>query len=207
MAKEYHIGSDSLLWSDFIKGNEDAFKVIYCKHVQSLFRFGCHITNDEALVKDCIHDVFIDLSKYRSGLGKTNNIKLYLLKSLKRKIIKSLDKRGIFGMTDPEKFPFYYCNSVEDDFVEDESERQRYQQLEKAMASLSERQKEAIYLKFVSNLSYDELSKVMKLNNQSARNLVFRGLEKLRESLPKNLFLFLMNCETVQLHVVMKTYF
>lgn len=192
MGKEYLINSDTLLWNEFIKGNDDAFRLIYSNHVQSLFRFGSHFTNDEELVKDCIHDVFVDLSKYRSVLGATNNIKLYLFKSLKRKIIKSLDKRGIFGIVDSEKLPFYYCISLEDELVEDEFERLRYQQLSKAMDTLSPRQKEAIYLKFVSDLSYEELSKVMKLNYQSARNLVFRGLEKLRDRFPKNMLLFFL---------------
>ena len=186
MVKEYKINSDTLLWNDFIKGNEDAFRLIYNSHVQSLFKYGCNFTHDEALVKDCIHDVFIDLSKYRSDLGTTNNIKLYLFKSLKRKIIKSLGKGEILGIMDPEKLFFHYTVSCEDEMVENEFEQQRYVLLDKAMSTLSPRQKEAIYLKFVTDLSYDELSKVMQLNYQSARNLVFRGLEKLRESYPKS---------------------
>ena len=190
MEKEYQINTDTLLWNDFIKGNEDAFRLIYNSYVQSLFKYGCNFTQDEALVKDCIHDIFVDLSKYRSGLGSTNNIKLYLFKSLKRKIIRSLSKSGIFGTLDTEKLPFHYTISVEDEMIDNEFELQRYQQLDKAMLTLSPRQKEAIYLKFVSDLSYEELSKVMKLNYQSARNLVFRGLEKLRESYPISLFLF-----------------
>jgi len=84
MGREYQINSDTLLWNDFKEGNEDAFRLIYNSHVRSLFKYGCNFTHDEALVKDCIHDVFIDLSKYRSGLSATNNIKLYLYKSLKR---------------------------------------------------------------------------------------------------------------------------
>jgi len=182
MADEYLINSDTLLWNDFVKGNQDAFRVIYTSHVQSLFRFGCHFTTDEALVKDCLHDVFTELTKYRSGLGGTNNIKLYLFKSLKRQIIKSLNKKQIFGTLDKEKLPFYYAISAEDELIELESEQERYRLLANAMEKLSPRQREAIYLKFVSDLSYEELSQVMHLNYQSARNLVFRGLEKLRGS-------------------------
>ena len=192
MGRDYQINSDTLLWNDFKKGNEDAFRLIYNSHVRSLFRFGCNFTQNEALVKDCIHDVFIDLSKYRSGLSATNNIKLYLYKSLKRKIIYSINKNGIFGTIDPEKLPFHYSISVEDELIDNEFEQQRYQLLDKAMLTLSPREKEAIFLKFVSDLSYEELSKVMKLKYQSARNLVFKGLEKLRESYPKSLFLFFL---------------
>jgi len=155
MGKEYLINSDTLLWNDFIQGNQDAFRIIYNNYVQLLFKFGCHFTPDEALVKDCIHDIFIDLAKYRSGLGTTNNIKLYLFKSLKRKIIKSLDKAVLTGSIDTEQLPFYYNISSEDEFLDTTLEQMRYQQLDKAIGTLSPRQKEAIYLKFVSDLSYE----------------------------------------------------
>ena len=108
MGKEYQINSDTFLWNDFVNGNQDAFRIIYNNHVQSLFRYGCHFTYDEALVKDCIHDVFIELAKYRAGLGNTNNIKLYLFKSLKRKIIKSMNTGGIFSTLDSQQIPFHY---------------------------------------------------------------------------------------------------
>jgi len=189
MGKEYQINSDTLLWNDFIKGNEDAFRIIYNNHVHSLFRFGCHFTINEALVKDCIHDVFIDLAKYRSGLGTTNNIQLYLFKSIKRKIIRAQRKSGLFDPIDMEKLPFYQTLSSEELSVESETDRLVYLKLDKALSDLSPRQKEAIYLKFNSGLSYEELSQVMQLNYQSARNLVFRGIEKLRESFPKNMLL------------------
>lgn len=192
MGKEYQINSDTILWNQFINGNQEAFRVIYNNHVQSLFRFGCHFTSDEELVKDCIHDIFIELTKNRSGLGTTNNIKLYLLKSLKRKIIRSQSKTGLFGTIDMDKIPFLFSMSSEDELVETESEQMVYLQLNKALSDLSPRQKEAIYLKFISDLSYEELSKVMQVNYQSARNLVFRGLEKLRESFPKSLLLFFL---------------
>ena len=188
MRKEYQVNSDTNLWNDFIKGDEDAFRLIYNNHVQTLFNFGCNFTHDKELVKDCIHDVFIDLSKYRSKLGHTDNIKLYLFKSLKREIVRSLNKGKLFGTIDNENIPFNYPGLTDDKPTEDESE-ERHQHLETALATLTSRQKEAIFLKYVSGLSYEELSGVMKLNYQSARNLVFRGLEKLRENYPKKLLL------------------
>ncbi len=200
MGRAYQTNSDTLLWNDFIKGSNDAYRHIYSSYVQSLFKYGCHFTHDEALVKDCIQDVFVDLSKYKTSLGSTNNIKLYLFKSLKRKIIKSLSKGDIYSIIDTENIPFLYTVSSEDEMVENEQDQQSYLQLDKAMATLSPRQKEAIYLRFVSNLSYEEISKVMQMNYQSARNLVFRGIEKLRQSYPKNLILFFLFSNRLKLY-------
>ena len=181
--------SDSLLWKDFKKGNHEAFHAVYKNHVQTLYKYGCNFTQDKALVKDCIHDVFIDLVKYRSALGATNNIKLYLFKSLKRKIVKSLYKRKRFKALEKEDIAFRYDASAEDEIVEDISTQTRSKKLIAAMVFLSPRQREAIYLKFVSNLSYEEISILLEINYQSARNLIFRGVEKLRAALPKEIIL------------------
>ncbi len=81
-----------LLWDDFVAGNDVAYKTIYNTHLQSLYKFGLHFTRNEDLIQDCVHDLFIDLHRYRSRLKKTNNIKLYLFISLKRKIIRALGK-------------------------------------------------------------------------------------------------------------------
>ena len=193
MSKDFKINTDSLLWNDFKKGNREAFHDIYKNHVKILYKYGCNFTQDEALVKDCIHDVFIDLVKYNSALGSTNNIKLYLFKSLKRKIIRSLYKSNRFKSIDKEDFAFRYEPSAEDEMVEDMSTQTRSRKLITAMTFLSPRQREAIYLKFVSNLNYEEISIILEINNQSARNLIFRGVEKLRAALPKEIILFYLN--------------
>jgi len=180
MGKEYRISSDTLLWHDFTQGSDEALCLIYNTYLQSLFRYGCNLTFDEEMIKDCIHDVFVDLLKYRSALSPTNNIKLYLYKSLKRKIFLALQKNIVFGILEPEKLSFLYRLSSEDELIDAELDQQRHQIIVKAMSKISPRQKEAIYLKYVSELGYNEISKVMKMNYQSARNLVSRGLEKLR---------------------------
>ena len=176
------IKSDALLWKDFMLGNNDAYKVIYNSYVQPLFRYGCHFTHDRDLVKDCIQDVFIDLQNYRKGLAPTDNIRLYLFKSLKYKIVNTLIRVKRFSGNNQEEPSFLYTVSFEDEIVANETENQLRERLRRAFSKLSHRQKEALYLKFVSELSYAEIGKMLHVNYQSARNLIFRSLEKLRES-------------------------
>lgn len=183
--------SDEQLWSDFISGNDEAYRVIYDTHVHLLFKFGNHFTKNEGLIFDGIHDVFIDLYKYRNNLKPTNNIKLYLFVSLKRKLFKMLSNEAKFVPLNAESPSFFYSLSTSED-RDDEIKSEQFRLLEKAMLELSNRQREAIYLRFVSGLSYEELSEVLQMNYQSARNLIFRGIEKLRESCQnKTLVLFL----------------
>ncbi len=190
MGKAAQMTSDFQLWNEFVSGNDIAYKTIYDSHIQILFKFGLHFTKDEDLVQDCIQDLFVDLHKYRSRLRQTNNIKLYLFVSLKHKIIRSLEKEGKFVQLNSEDLPFNYSFSNEDEF-DDDLRKRKVELLEKAMTELSNRQREAIYLRFVSGLSYEELGEVLHMNYQSARNLIYRGIEKLRESCQKNSILLM----------------
>lgn len=53
--------------------------------------------------------------------------------------------------------------------------------LRDALNALAPRQKEAIYLRFFEGLNYNEISGIMELNYQSARNLIHRAVEQVRK--------------------------
>lgn len=198
MSKTSQIPPDSVLWNEFISGNNDAFADIYNTHVQSLYKFGRHFTKNESLIMDAIQDLFVDLYKYRSNLQSVTNVKLYLFVSLKRKIIRLMGQEEKFMPLTDENFPFIYSVLSSED-VENDIKLKRLELLEKAMNELSNRQREAIYLRYVKGMEYEELSEVMQINYQSARNLIFRGVEKLREycfNNPAFLLFYLLKLKT-----------
>ncbi|MFY9154334.1 MAG: sigma-70 family RNA polymerase sigma factor [Prolixibacteraceae bacterium] len=170
------------VWSMFLKGDNQVLSLIYLQHSNSLFDYGCRFTADKGLVKDCIQDVFCTLIRTRSHLGETDNIRLYLLKSLKRKIIRESSKTGQQNrlLTEDEyQFSLSWTENIDDQLQEFDEEKR--QLLKDAMLSLTERQKEAIYLRFNRGLEYEEISFVLNLNYQSSRALIHRAIEKLRK--------------------------
>lgn len=190
---EYQIMPDSKLWNSFLEGDNKALHVIYETYVQMLYCYGLNFTRDENLVKDCIHDVFVDLFRYRQNLRETNNIQLYLFKSLKNAILKAISKSRKYLGVDQMDDSFLFEKSVEEVKIEDDDDLYRTKMVRKAFSTLTSRQKEVLFLKFYSNLGYDEISQVLNMNYQSARNLVHRSIDKLRESYSKNgivLFIF-----------------
>jgi RNA polymerase sigma-70 factor (ECF subfamily) len=54
------------------------------------------------------------------------------------------------------------------------------QRLQRLIAQLPPRQQEALKLRFVENMNYDQIGAILAVNQQSAKNLVFRAIEKLR---------------------------
>ena len=190
MEKNQLILSDKELWMDFVSGKKDAFKTIYEKYFPELFRYGCYFSADEDLVKDCIQDLFINLYDYRFKLKLTDKIRPYLITSFKRNIFNKLRSES------KEKKRQLRIDSLSFDynFPEDasENEESKIALLQKAMNELTARQREAIYLKYVTGLSYEELSDVMNLNYQASRNLIFHGMERLRKVISKKALLLLL---------------
>src|SRR6185503_17562270 len=64
-----------------------------------------------------------------------------------------------------------------------EEEQQQKKKFIEAINQLPARQKEIIYLKIYQQLSYDEISEVMNINYQVARNLMTQALRSLKKLL------------------------
>ena len=174
--------NESQLWTQLKNGDRNAFSKIYDLHFSALYNFGNKVCQDSALVEDAIHDLFADLWKYREKLSVANSVRAYLYSSLRRRIIKEDSKNGVSLRYDHRWEELNLTtSSPEAKRIEQEVSDEQLQKLKAHLNNLSPRQYEAIILKFYDDLSYQEISIVMEMNEQSVRNLIQRGLEHLRQ--------------------------
>jgi len=176
--------NDQTLWSKFLHGNEQVLSLIYLRHANALFDYGCKMTSDRDLVKDAIQDIFCTLIRNRENLSGTDNIRLYLFKAMKRKLVREIQKAHRLQHVDAEstvRFDLAFLHSF--DHTEFELTERQKKELVEAIDSLTDRQKEAIYLRFTRGLDYKDISMIMNLNYQSSRALIHRAIAKLREIL------------------------
>jgi RNA polymerase sigma-70 factor (ECF subfamily) len=73
--------------------------------------------------------------------------------------------------------------------IHDQDNEAMKQKVFNALNELSPRQREIIYLKFHQNLSYDEISEIMHINYQAARNLIYQSIKMLKKIIAVSLFL------------------
>lgn len=180
MQKEVNI--DYLLWKRIKAGETQAFHELYLQYADILFSFGSIYSNDQELVKDCIHDLFFDLYKYRKTLSDNDHIRNYLFKSLKRKI--QLPKNGKLKLVYSSKIQEE--NELKSNFFDDELLEEREENLvriRKAIDGLSDRQQEILNLRFQAGLSYSEIAKLFDISVESARTLIYRSVKTIREEL------------------------
>ena len=183
MQKE--VNTDFLLWKRIKAGETLAFHELYMQFADILFSFGLIYSKDQELVKDCIHDLFFDLYKYRKNLSDNDHIRNYLFKSLKRKIQspQSGKLKLVFTNTFQEE------NEQKTSLAETEAlenQEENIKNIRIAMGKLSDRQQEVLNLRFQVGLSYPEIAKILDISVESVRTLVYRSVKTIREELKLN---------------------
>ena len=171
--------SDKELWNNLKNGDSKALEQIYRTHFSSLFIYGKRLTKDESTVEDCIQELFVELWNRRANLSDTDAIKPYLFVSLKRKIFATIKKLRKSTGTELEEKHFDLELAIDQILVNKETSEEQKSLLSRAFGELSDRQKEILYLKYYSEMDYKEISEIMDMNYQSARNLVSRAIQKL----------------------------
>ena len=170
-----------LLISEFCEGNDDAFAQLYDLYVQMLYNYGIKLTQDQELLKDCIHDVFMKVYSKRNEKNSINNLASYLVISLKNRLLDEF-RRQTFTTEDAVEDFEYRCftTDVEHDYLYQELQDFHVAKVAHLMKNLTRRQRQAITLYYLEERKYDEICDIMQMNYHSVRNLMHRGMLKLR---------------------------
>lgn len=173
---------DQLLWEQMRSGDEQALADIFKQYYAMLYDYGMKFSNQPELVKDSIQEVFAYLWEKRETISKVNSVPAYLLVSMRRQLLKAVKRQQRIQDTYQE---FNLNNSdnnfsVEDLLIMDEEIAAEKKLVKQAFDKIPTRMREALYLKTYSGLSYKEISLIMHINSQVARNYVSEAFRRLR---------------------------
>ena len=167
------------MWESFKKRDPEAFRQLFRQFYPSLYLYGHKITQDKELLEDCIQDLFTELWLSPSH-NPVQSVRAYLLKALQYKLLKHLYKKSKVQLPG-EDTPFQV--SHENLIILRENQAENGAKVKTAMGRLSPRQQEIVYLRFFQGLSYEEISDIMRINYQVARNLLSQSLKALRKNM------------------------
>jgi len=164
------------------QNDEQALAAIMRKYYTALYNYGGRFTNDDALIKDCIQEVFISLWQRRENAASILSPRYYLLRAVKNKVLKSLHQHTIkTGSFEPgEAYDFLQELSIETLIIDKQLSEEQSMVLRKTMSQLSKRQHELIYLKLYQHLDHAQIAGLMNLSRQSVYNLLHETIQKLR---------------------------
>lgn len=175
-----------MIWQRIKSGDLDALGTLYDQYVDTLYQYGIKLCSDSDHVNDCIHDLFLDIYKYRKNLSSTDNVEYYLLRSLKNKILKK-HKSRIIALSFNDKIDFntaeWATSSAEENIIEREWRDERSMRLTTAMGLLTKQQKKGINLRFVEDKNYQEIADKLNVSIETARTVIYRGIKLLRQNI------------------------
>jgi len=172
------------IWLSFKQGNEEAFTELMELYYPSMLNYGLRFQKDRELVKDCIQDLFLELWKGRNSIGDVRAPKIYLLISLRRKLLREMGRLKWFReapeVSDDYNFEVQFA--IETYLINTEIQHEDLKKLKRCLGQLTKRQREAIYLRFFHELSYEEIAETMEINRHSAVNLVYEAIRFIKNN-------------------------
>lgn len=172
-------------WQTFIQGDREALGWLFRQYYPDLFRYGHKICPDPAVLEDCIQELFIELWQSKNP-PPTISVKAYLLKAMKYKLLKVLRKKGNIRLEADLAENSVFQISHEDFIIGKQESEEKTAKVVQTLNQLTNRQKEIVYLKFYQNLGYEEISEIMNINYQVARNLLYQAVKAMKKILLKH---------------------
>jgi RNA polymerase sigma factor (sigma-70 family) len=172
---------DIVLWEAYQKGDKQSFALLFRRYYAPLVQYGAKLITNDELLEDCIQELFTELWQNKSQT-QVLSVKAYLFKALKYKLFRVNQKKTNAPFNEQHAESLFEV-SHETLMVGKEQDAEQTNRVLKAMEQLSNRQKEIIYLKFYQELNYDEVSEVMNINYQAARNLLYQSIKSMKKLL------------------------
>lgn len=169
---------------------------IYNRYVDDLYTYALYLGFEKGIIMDAIHDVFCKFAADEKLLQDVSNIKFYLFKSLKNRlydIYKARKEYAELSAIDLQDAPFNIQVTIEDRLIDKEEQQQIKDQLSEMLESLTERQREVVYLRYVQEYDYAQISELLNISVHGCRKLLSKAMQNLREKYGALVFLFLFS--------------
>lgn len=181
------------LWDGLRSGNQKDLHEMYVLYYHDLLRYGNYLTNDFELSKEYINHLFLSLWNNREKLPEVKNPKAYIITSYKNQIIFRKKKSGdlrIVYLDNNKNINAETVSSYEETLIELQEYEKLKEKLQKVLSALSERQRQLIIMRFIDEMTYDEIAAQLNISVRTVYNSIHETLKILRASVNKKEFLF-----------------
>jgi RNA polymerase sigma factor (sigma-70 family) len=156
----------------------DDFERLYEEHAQPLFGFLAYRTGDPALAEDLLADTFERALRARKRFDRRKASEKTWLYTIALNLLRDRARRSKIEARALERIPHETAGAPDElAAVEHRDEIQR------ALRTLSDEEREAIALRFGSDLTVPEIAKLLNQPLPRIEGRVYRALRKLRDEL------------------------
>lgn len=169
-------------WHRLLEGDEEAFYSFYNQYYFYLIHIGMKICGDPELVKDSLHDYFMQLWERRTSVGEVRNIRGYIARAYKNTLIHALERLkrlpadNDYGETHSE----FRTPAHEETILQNEQQKERDELLTRAIATLPDRQRELLFYRYYLGMTPEQIASKTGLSVRTVYNHIHRAHNHLR---------------------------
>lgn len=169
---------DVVMIDNISKGDMKAFGELYSKYYKVVFKKLLMLFGDTEKAKDLASEVMIkakenvDKFNVESGSGKVDGWIKTIAHNAFLDVKRKEKASGSFLFLDKEDVVYELIEknkNIEQTLIENETLKLKSKKLQNAFAKLKDVEKQIVILKFVENLSYDEISEILNIDSGDLR--------------------------------------
>lgn len=174
---------EEVLCGKLTQGDKAAFTLVFNKYYKQLYDFSCRYLLDASMAEDVVQHVFARLWEIRSKIDPDVNLRNYLFRMTKNRVLNVIRDRNYAVQRTYELF------QGQTEFTDDMEERMDQKEFHRicyeAIHKLPQRKKEICLMKFNRGLTNEEIAIQMRLSVNTVKSHYSEALNILRVSLHK----------------------
>lgn len=175
---------------EFQKGNKQAFLKIYNRNKRKVYSWAYRMLKNEATAEEISQEVFIRIYKLQKNYEPKAKFTTLLYVITSRLVFNETRRKSRHPESAMEMDELSAISDVSNEWMSGVEKEQRKELLEKAIKKLPDRQRAVLMLRYIDEMSHDEICQVMELKIPAVKSLLHRGLESLSKILKQEGVLF-----------------
>lgn len=172
---------DKQLWTRVAEGDQQAYAAVYRFYYRRFYNYGKKFTDDAALIEDSIHEVLLTIWDKRHTLYAIEHAGTYFYTTFRHALLQKLKRQNKIVSADHQEGIAEF--GVDQLIISKETEAHVKEQLQRALNTLTPRQREAIFLRFYENLPYEQVALILDITVKATYKIVARALSQLKDNL------------------------
>lgn len=160
----------------------DVYVLLYNNYTDALYAYGIGLGFDADTVKDAVHDMFLGFMNRQVDLSRVENIKAYLFRTLHNRLIDLYRAQVDTCVLSDREYSMQVSLTSLDTLIESEQTQRIRRTIESMLNRLSPKQREAVWMRYICEMDYDDIAVILDATPHAARKFVSKALKKLRRT-------------------------
>jgi RNA polymerase sigma-70 factor, ECF subfamily len=173
---------DAQLAARIREGDPEAFRAAVISYFAPLIRFAAGMLGDRDAAEDVVQETLARMWERRGGVEVGISLRAYLYGAVRNRALNTLAHDAMRVRSAP-TLQADLTRLAEREEAESDPDHAATSALRAALATLTERRRVAIQLRYEEGLTYPEIAAVMRISTGSAEQLVFHAIRALRAAL------------------------